>query len=109
MPGVRRGPVEPRAAWPLVLGRLSVDLTSYTVMLDGQRLPLKASQVELVAVLIANRHRVTSREELCERIGVRNARSVDVLLSSLRRILGEGFVRTVRSRGWILESRAFEG
>jgi DNA-binding response OmpR family regulator len=89
------------------LGVLVVDLDAYSARLDGRDLHISGSQLELLAVLIANRQRVVDRTELAGMLGLRHARTVDVLLSSLRRLVGRDFVRNVRSRGWIIDPAAF--
>lgn len=89
------------------LGALVVDLDSYSARLDGRALEVSGSQLELLAVLIANRQRVMDRKELAEALGLRHARTIDVLLSNLRQLIGREFVRNVRSRGWIIDPAAF--
>jgi len=90
----------------VALGTLEVDTESYRVSLAGRVLALSRSQVELLAILIANSHRVVSRIELSQVLGLLRPRSVDVLLSGLRREIGRPFVRNVRNRGWIVEPAA---
>ena len=90
----------------LALGALEVDTESYRVSLAGRILQLSRSQVELLALLIANRHRVLDRTELANVLGLVRPRSVDVLLSGLRREIGRPFLRNVRNRGWIVEPSA---
>jgi DNA-binding response OmpR family regulator len=89
------------------LGALVVDLDSYCARLDGRDLAVSGSQLELLAVLIANKQRVMDRSELAGALGLRHARTVDVLLSNLRQSIGRAFVRNVRSRGWIIDPDAF--
>jgi DNA-binding response OmpR family regulator len=89
------------------LGALVVDLDSYSARLDGQSLDVSGSQLELLAVLIANKQRVMDRAEIAGALGLRHARTVDVLLSNLRHLIGRDFVRNVRSRGWIIDPTAF--
>ena len=91
------------------LGALVVDLDAYSARLDGHDLEVSGSQLELLAVLIANKHRVIDRSELARVLGLRHARTIDVLLSSLRHQIGREFVRNVRSRGWIIDPTAFAG
>ena len=93
-------------AGSLALGSLEVDTQSYRASFAGRVLELSRSQVELLAIMIANRHRVVSRTELATALGLVRPRSVDVLLSGLRRELARPFVRNVRNRGWIVESGA---
>jgi len=97
---------EPRTK--LCVGYLEIEPRAYRAAIHGRSLPLSPSQLELLNALVTNRDRVISRAELAQAAGLEHAASVDVVLSSLRRLLGEGFVRNVRNRGWILEPSAFE-
>ena len=87
----------------LAAGALQVDPAAYRVQFDGVELELTSTQVELLALLIRNRDRVMARDEIARSLGLRHARSVDVLLTTIRHGLGRNFVRNVRSRGWILD------
>lgn len=63
------------------------------------------------AVLLAlaeDAGKVVSRRELARRIGVENLseRRCDSILVGVRRVLGPDAIRTVRSRGWILQPHA---
>lgn len=89
------------------LGAMVVDLAQYRATLAGRPLGLSRSQIELLAMLLENRERVVSRHELSKWLGLARERSVDVLLSGLRRAVGPDFVRNVRNRGWIVEPAAF--
>jgi len=90
------------------IGRLEVEPHAYRARLGGRALQLSPSQLELLGFLVINRGRVVSRSELARAGGLLEGRSVDVALSALRRALGDGVVRNVRSRGWILEPGTFE-
>jgi DNA-binding response OmpR family regulator len=92
----------------LNVGYLTIQPDAFVAELHGRFLPLTTSQVELLRLLIRRRHRVVTRAELAAAAGLEQQRSVDVVLSSLRRLFGEPFVRNVRNRGWILEPHAFE-
>jgi DNA-binding response OmpR family regulator len=94
---------------PLSVGILEVHPTAYRASLRGEALELTPSQHEMLTALVANRQRVLSRAELARAASLEQQRSVDVILSSLRRVLGDGFVRNIRNRGWILDPSAFEG
>lgn len=87
----------------LAIGRLEVLPDAYRATLDGRTLSLSPSQLELLVYLVRNRDRVVSRSELADAGGLEHGRSVDVALSGLRRELGDGWIRNVRNRGWILE------
>jgi len=84
-------------------GSLVVEPAAYRVHFADEELSLTSTQVELLALLIANRERVLARDEIAGALGLRHARSVDVLLTTIRQSLGRNFVRNVRSRGWILD------
>jgi DNA-binding response OmpR family regulator len=90
----------------LEVAALVVEPAAYRATLAGRVLPLSRSHLELLAFILANRDRVVSRDELAAAGGLAHGRSVDVALSALRRELGEGFLRNVRNRGWILEPDA---
>ncbi|MGH2809401.1 MAG: winged helix-turn-helix domain-containing protein [Actinomycetota bacterium] len=86
----------------LTVGSLELDVEGYRAFFGGRELAVSASQMELLTILISNRGRVVSRIELSEALGLVRARSVDVILSSLRKEIGRDFVRNVRRRGWIV-------
>ncbi len=102
---VIEGPPDARR---ISVGYLDIEPQAYRAALHGRALTLTPSQVDLLSYLVANRDRVVTRNELAEAAGLVQVRSVDVVLSSLRRMLGDGFVRNVRNRGWILEPSVFE-
>lgn len=92
----------------LRLGALELDTEGYRAFFAGRELQVSASQMELLTLLVNNHARVVSREELSEALGLARARSVDVILSSLRRELGRDFLRNVRNRGWIVMADALD-
>jgi len=100
-PSTEQGPT-------LSLGALELDIEGYRAFFNGRELQVSASQMELLTLLINNHSRVVSRDELSESLGLARARSVDVILSSLRRELGRDFLRNVRNRGWIVVAEALE-
>jgi DNA-binding response OmpR family regulator len=87
-------------------GPLEVDVDAFRATYAGRDLDLSSSQVVLLGLLIKNQHRVTSRDDLAEVLGLSAARSVDVLLSGLRQKIGRDFVRNIRGRGWIIDRAA---
>lgn len=92
-----------RSTGEIRVGALNVDLNGYRADFAGRVLTLSRSQLELLALLLENIQRVVSRAELSTALGLSRGRSVDVLLSGLRREIGRDFVRNIRSRGWIVE------
>lgn len=91
---------------PRKLGALELDVDGYRAFFEGRELCVSASQVEALNLLLSNQGRVISREELSLALGLARPRSVDVILSSLRREVGRDFLRNVRSRGWIVVAEA---
>ena len=55
--------------------------------------------------LVQSAGKVVSRRELARRVGIGNLseRRCDSLLVGVRRVLGAEAIRTVRSRGWMIE------
>ena len=86
------------------LGLLEVDPNAYTARFGGEEVELSATEIEILATLLANSSKVSSREELAEAIG-RQERTIDVLISALRQKIAPEFIRNVRGRGWILNRR----
>jgi DNA-binding response OmpR family regulator len=66
---------------------------------------LGAAETAVLAVLREADGRVVSRREIARRAGLQEAspRRADAIVVQLRRSLGEGAIRTVRSRGWALD------
>jgi len=62
----------------------------------------------VLAVLLANRHRVVGRLELTRHAGLAglSERRCDSVLVGVRRLLGPDSIVTVRSRGWMLAANA---
>ena len=89
---------------PVACGGLLVDLSSYTVQLDGVDLDVSPRQAELLAVFLAAPRKVWSREQLhwvCWG-DTTPSRRVDVQLCRLRAKTGLDLFRNVRDRGWAL-------
>jgi DNA-binding response OmpR family regulator len=62
----------------------------------------------VLSALAEDAGKVVSRRELARRIGVENLseRRCDSILVGVRRVLGPDAIRTVRSRGWMLQPHA---
>ena len=69
---------------------------------------LGPQQRAVLFVLAESAGRVISRRELARRVGItdRSDRRCDSLLVGVRRALGPDAIRTVRSRGWMLDPDA---
>src|SRR3954469_12461117 len=91
-------------AEPVTAAGIAVDLASYTVEIDGERLDLPPRQVEILALFVGRPGRVWSRDELHWVCWGHSApgRRIDVQLSRLRTGARRELFRTVRHRGWAL-------
>jgi DNA-binding response OmpR family regulator len=94
----------------LRFGRLEIDLASNEVLADGEPLSLTPKEYDLLLFLAQTPDTVRSREQILH--AVRNTdyygdgRTVDTHVKNLRMKLGDcgSLLRTVRSRGYMLES-----
>ena len=109
----RRGPAPQRRTR---LGPWQVDLDARTVSADGAAAGLTRGEFDILARLVEARGRVVNRDQLLETIS-RNPlesdpRSVDMLVSRLRRKLGRGaecdLIATVAGHGYRLNGEAQE-
>ena len=86
---------------------------SRRVSVYGREIELSPSEFALLAALIRRPDQVQSRHKLEEQVLPGNGRytsnSLEVHISSLRRQIGEGYVRTVRGVGYVLDRQAYEG
>lgn len=67
--------------------------------------PLSTQELAVLQAFLDCEGRVISRLEISRRAGLTglNSRRCDSILVALRRVLGPEAIRTVRSRGWMLE------
>jgi DNA-binding response OmpR family regulator len=91
-------------AEPVSAAGINVDLSSYTVEIDGAPVVLPPRQVEILALFVGRPGRVWSRDELHWVCWGHSGegRRIDVQLSRLRSGAGRELFRTVRHRGWAL-------
>lgn len=70
--------------------------------------PLGRQERAVLSVLVDNAGRVVSRREMAQLVGLvdLSVRRCDSLLVGVRRALSANAIRTVRSRGWILQPEA---
>lgn len=74
---------------------------------------LSKSEFDLLRILVKRADRVLTRRMLEEQVlpgGLANESNVlDVHISNLRRKIGNGFIRTVRGVGFVIDRTAAEG
>jgi len=91
----------------LELRGLCIHLGSQRVSVDGRAVELSRSEYMLLCTLLTRADRVQTRRALEEEMGSsvcgRDSNVLDVQISSLRKKLGEGYIRTVRGVGYVME------
>ncbi|MBQ1589705.1 MAG: response regulator transcription factor [Oscillospiraceae bacterium] len=94
----------------LRFGRLEIDLASNEVLADGEPLSLTPKEYDLLLFLAQTPDTVRSREQILHAVWntdyYGDGRTVDTHVKNLRMKLGDcgSLLRTVRSRGYMLES-----
>jgi len=88
-------------------GDLHLDLEKKLLLRDEQAVPVTATEFALLGLLVQNRDRVLSRDEIMNELRGIDAdiysRAIDVLVSRLRQKLQRpGLIRTVRGLGYQL-------
>jgi len=93
------------------VGGLSLDVSSRVVILDGQRISLRAMEYRLLEYLVLRAGQIVSKAEILEHLYDFNAENfsnvIEVYVSALRRKLSAGArgiqIQTVRGLGYILQ------
>ena len=95
---------------PLVAGSITVDRSAHRVTVEGQEIPLTATEYKLLLTLLERRGRVQTRPQLLETVWDAQpdiqTRTVDMHVQRLRTKLGEagGQIETVRGFGYRFKS-----
>lgn len=94
-------------AGPIEIGGISVDAESYEVYENGQRINLTLREFELLSVLMQNRKKVLSRQQLLNHVWgydyFGDERIVDVHIKNLRKKLKSNQIATVKGVGYKFE------
>ena len=93
-------------------GDLQLDTKNFTACVNGEVLPLRLKEFELLAALASTPGELKSREELAKEVwghaGVGSSRTIDVHIRRIRAALAEmsayEFVHTVRGLGYRFET-----
>ena len=90
----------------IACGRLTIDTARHEVTVDGLPARLTALEYELLAVLALHAGRPVSKGYLTEHLYDQNfdndSNTLEVIISRLRRKLGEGAIETLRGKGYRL-------
>ena len=90
-------------------GKLTLNLDTYVVQVDGERVQLTLKEYKLLRIFIENPGRVFTRERLLEMVWevdyIGETRTVDVHIGTLRTKLGDcaDYIKTVRGVGYCME------
>lgn len=103
---LRRGRAATLKREVLTIGEVTVDRGRHEVLVGGKRIDVTATELRILALLMAARGRVLSREQLIDDVIGHGAavtnRAMDVHIASLRRKLGiaANCIHTVRGVGY---------
>ncbi len=93
----------------IVVGNLTIDRQSYTVIQGEEALNLPKKEFELLYFLAQHPEKVFSRDELLQNIWGTDvyvlARTVDVHVRKVREKIGEGYIQTVKGVGYKLSTK----
>lgn len=102
----RRGPLGHTNK--LERGAVRLDFGRKLATADGRDVHLSPREWSIIQLLASRPDRAVSREHILARIGLATAESgsssLEVLIARIRRKLGAGFIRTIRSVGYALGS-----
>lgn len=89
--------------------RLAIDEKGMSVSLDGQSLELTVAEYEILTLLAGKKGSVLSRDYIAENVSVMrwesNERSIDVVISRIRKKLGDNpknpqFIKSIKGAGY---------
>ncbi len=107
----QRAPSVPSQTEMIVFDDFRLDLVRNQLTLRGQIVWMTSTELLLLKLLHEYRGRIASRSLICQKIHKRehlpDDRSVDVLISNIRKILGSRpdgtpYIQTIRNRGYML-------
>lgn len=93
----------------LAIGDLKLNISTHRVSVQGRLLELTASEYALLKTMLVRINRVVTRRQLEEQVlsGSQNniSNTLDVHIANLRRKIGDGYIRTVRGVGYIIDQQ----
>ncbi len=103
----RRGETKNNPDHLISFGDLTIDKTSYTIMIKDDKVALPKKEFQLLYFLAENPNKVFSRDDLLQNIWGTDvyvlARTVDVHIRKVREKIGEGYIQTVKGVGYKFE------
>ncbi|WP_140919188.1 response regulator [Limnobaculum xujianqingii] len=93
----------------LSIGELKLNISTHRACIQGKPLELTASEYALLKTMMVRVNRVITRRQLEEQVLSGNpnniSNSLDVHMANLRRKIGDGYIRTVRGVGYIIDQQ----
>lgn len=96
-----------------------IDAARFELRREGTRVPVEPQVLSLILLLVANRERMMTKDELIERIWdgrIVSESAVAARIKAARKALGDdgtrqGVIRTIHARGfrWVQDVRASDG
>lgn len=103
----RRGEVKSKDISLITVGDLTIDKTSYTIIIKDKKITLPKKEFQLLYFLAQNPNKVFSRDDLLQNIWGTDvyvlARTVDVHIRKVREKIGDGFIKTIKGVGYKFE------
>ncbi|WP_299867761.1 response regulator transcription factor [uncultured Hoeflea sp.] len=94
-------------------GAVSVNPETGRVTAGGQSIELTSSELKLLTAFLLRPGKVHSKQDLAEKMygynEERDSNTVEVYIARLRQRFGKDFIRTIRGRGYTLESSGCSG
>ena len=89
------------------IGSAKVDLNKLTISLNKKNLKINNSEKKVLSKMLSNPGKTFSREEIGEISGIKQERSIDVMITRLRQKIEESpknpkFLQTIRGVGYVL-------
>lgn len=93
----------------LTIGDLKLNISTHRASIQDKPLELTASEYALLKTMLVRVNRVITRRQLEEQVLSGNpnniSNSLDVHMANLRRKIGDGYIRTVRGVGYIIDQQ----
>lgn len=91
-------------ATKLTFGLLEINLTNYTISIDGNEISLPKKEFDLLVLLSSNTGRVFKRQEILNKVWGREVlvgdRTIDVHIRKLREKIGSAYIQTMKGVGY---------
>lgn len=91
----------------LVFGDLTIDLDSFSISINNNKLSMAKKEFELLALLVSKPGKVFKRDEIMNKVWgnevIVGDRTIDVHVRKLREKIGKHFIKTIKGVGYKFE------